>query len=66
MCKYLGGPEELIPSEVPTWRDVLRYVLFLQRYENAKSELTLSELAFIATEQAICTSSVSAATPPVR
>ena len=33
LSKYLGGPAELIPSEVPTLRDILRYVLFLQRYE---------------------------------
>ena len=33
LSKYLGGPAELIPSKVPTLRDILRYVLFLQRYE---------------------------------
>ena len=36
LSKYLGTPEELIPNEVPTLRDVLRYILFLQRFKHDK------------------------------
>ena len=36
LSKFLGGPMEMIPSEVPTLRDVLRYVIFLQRFQSGK------------------------------
>ena len=39
LSKYIGGPAELIPSEVPTLRDTLRFVIFQQRFQATHSSL---------------------------
>ena len=52
LSRYLGGPAELIPSEVPTLRDVLRYMLFLQRF-HATAPATISDLACDAADRVI-------------
>ena len=51
LSQYLGAPAELIPSEVPTVRDVLRYLIYLQSYDNRNSGASISELAGRAAEQ---------------
>ena len=33
LIKYLEEPTKFIPSELPTLFDVLRYVLFLRRFQ---------------------------------
>ena len=67
LSQYLGGPVELIPSEVPTVRDVLRYMIYLQRYDNSKSGSSISELAGRAADQVQIAweRSNSAFSPPV-
>ena len=45
VSRYLGGPAELLPSEVPTLRDVLRLVLHLQRHEATDSKICIASLA---------------------
>ena len=42
LSKLIGGASEWIPSEVPTLRDVLRYVLFVHRCKSY--QLTINDL----------------------
>ena len=68
VSQYLGGPAELLPSEVPTLRDVLRLVLFLQRFKNSDfPKKSVTELAREAANHVLLAwrKSSSSFTPPV-
>ena len=68
VSNYLGGPAELLPNEVPTLRDVLRLVLFLQQYENNDfPKKSVAELAREAANHVLLAwrKSNSSFTPPV-
>ena len=55
LSKYLGGPAELLSSDIPTLRDVLRLVLYFQRYEAPNSyKICIPSLSRKAADHVLC------------
>ena len=55
LSRYLGGPAELLPSDVPKFRDVLRLVLNFQRYRAPNSyKLCTASLSRKAAHHVLC------------